>query len=35
MMGKPGGCDICGGGMLTSVSVLVGVVGDVVSFLGV
>ena len=31
-MGEPGGCDICGGGMLTSVSVLVG---DVVSFLGV
>ena len=28
-MGESGGCDICDGGMLTSVSVLVGVVGDV------
>ena len=33
-MGESGGCDVCGGGMWTSVSVLVAVVGDVVSFLG-
>ena len=34
-MGESGECDVCGGGMLTPVSGLVGVVGDVVSFLGV
>ena len=35
VMGESGECDICGGEMLTSVSGLVGVVGDVVSFFGV
>ena len=34
-MGESGECDVCGGEMLTSVSGLVGVVGDVVSFFGV
>ena len=35
VMGESGECDVCGGEMLTSVSGLVGVVGDVVSFFGV
>ena len=34
-MGESGECDVCGRGMLTPVSGLVGVVWDVVSFLGV